>query len=137
VALTGDDAKLARLAFSLEGLAAKGGKTVSAAMARVAQGLVREEFAGGHGPDGAAWASPLDGGQPLVDSGALAASVLPRDTGSGIEADSGLPYAAIHQHGGEHTPARPFLPEGSLPSAWEGPIKTAAEEALDELLPKL
>lgn len=46
----------------------------------------------------------------LMESGTLETSLTVRVDGSKAIVSSDRPYAAIHQLGGEHIPARPYLP---------------------------
>jgi len=91
----------------------------------------KENFAGGHGPDGEAWA-PLarprkrtkgmgkakgaEKDKPLRDTGLLMASLtaagpghVERLTRAELLQGTNLGYARYHQYGTRHIPARPFL----------------------------
>jgi len=74
-------------------------------------------------PDGAPWErsfrAELDGGRTLFDSGRLAASLTHQAGRSEVQIGTDLPYAGIHQTGGEIVPAeagalRCRLPDGGF-----------------------
>ncbi len=151
---------LAELQAKLKALASsKATKAISREVATEAGLLVSEGFQQGMSPDGKPWA-PLvvRSGQPLRDTGRLAASVTIKDTGAGFTAGTNTVYAGVHQHGAVITakrarqlysaklhigfgksvriPARPFLPTGELPPAWVERIKEAVEDAMGVLFPE-
>lgn len=132
--LTGDFAALARLRRGMGQLASRGAREVSAAATAVAAAKIDQGFASGRSPDGAAWAATKSGNPPLRRTGALQASARPRDTGRGLRVRTSLPYAAVHQFGGRHTPARPYLPGETWPASWEREIERAALAAIEGLL---
>lgn len=110
--------------------------------------LTKLRFSTGTAPDGSPWV-PLkpttikvrrsrggQGSKPLVDSGALAASVRGDGRGNSVKVVVGGPgmFADVHQEGNPSNtffggpsapiPPRPFLPDGDLPeSYWEALIK--------------
>lgn len=106
--------------------------------------LVKLGFRNSTTPDGARWA-PLvfRDGQPLRDTSRLMNSIEHVVTPDGVEVGTNVEYAHVHQtgmtikpkngkflvftpRGFSHpifakqvtVPARPFLPEGDLPTAW-------------------
>lgn len=100
-------------------------------------------------PYGQNWRATLAGNKPLSGSGVLKRSVVVRVSGTQIKISSGVVYAGVHQFGATINakndfltfragnvwarktsvtiPARPFLPDRGMPSAW-------ANELNDELL---
>ncbi|EHJ46339.1 phage virion morphogenesis protein [Solidesulfovibrio carbinoliphilus subsp. oakridgensis] len=84
------------------------------AMARIGMLLVssiQENFELGHSPDGQRWKpsrrAMLQGGQTLVDTGALMSGIVSEATANRVEvgpSGPSLKYAAIHQFGGEIRP---------------------------------
>lgn len=152
--VTGDHAALAKLRRQLARLGTEGAKRVSTQCAAEAQLLVAEGFQRSVSPSGQAWAPVTRGGQPLRDTGRLAASVVAKPTGRGFAVGTGVVYAPTHQFGATvrakrvrslgtpkkgffgasvTIPARPFLPDDSapLPAPWQARIDEAAREALD------
>lgn len=69
----------------------------------------RVRFEAGDGPDGRPWAPVQRGGQPLVDTGRLLASITSNADRTSVEVGSNLIYAATHQFGRDAIPPRPFL----------------------------
>jgi phage virion morphogenesis protein len=149
---------LAELQKSLAKLSEKGLKAVSREVATEGQRLVGACFSSGTAPDGTPWAPlAVRDGQPLRDTGRLAASVVAQDTGAGFTIGTNVAYAGVHQHGAvisvKHArqlyskklgmgfgksvkiPARPFLPGDSLPPAWAASIREVIEDAVEALVP--
>ncbi len=85
-----------------------GKESLLAPLAAPALEAVRKNFAAGGRPT--PWA-PLKGGgrADLTQTGRLMASIRARVEGGRLILSTSLPYAAVHQFGGRHTPARPFL----------------------------
>jgi phage virion morphogenesis protein len=98
-------------------------------------------------PYGEPWAN-VDkhraGGQPLVDTGRLAASITSLSGNYSAEVGTNVIYAASHQHGalkGQYAnnvpwgdiPARPFLPNENdgLPDLWRSDIEQEIFDYLD------
>jgi phage virion morphogenesis protein len=69
----------------------------------------RVRFEDGDGPDGKRWTPSKRGGQTLVDTGRLLASITSNASRTSVEVGSNLIYAATHQFGRDAIPARPFL----------------------------
>ncbi len=151
---TGDFAELKALQRLLPRLGGEGRRRVSKQLALEAKDLVSEGFARGVSPAGVAWPPVRRGGQPLRDTGRLAASIMAQDNGKGFVLSTNVAYADVHQRGAVITvkkarslyspklrqffgksvtiPARPFFPEGdSLPAAWTVRLDEAAQDALD------
>ena len=76
------------------------------------------------------------GFQPLVDTGRLRASITRKVHGHAVEIGTDAAYAATHQFGDARRgiPARPFLPEGALPPAWERDVLDAVTRHIREAL---
>ena len=76
------------------------------------------------------------GFQPLVDTGRLRASITRNVYGNAVEIGTDVAYAATHQFGdaGRGIPARPFLPEGALPPAWEQDVVEVVARNIREAL---
>jgi hypothetical protein len=134
--LTGDFAGLESAAERIARLGTEGPRAVSAALTRTAQGLLRDEFAGKHGPDGQGWQPNKRGTPTLHSTGALeAAATSPQDTGHGFTLSVAIPYAELVQGGTSRMVARPFLPSGgAAPAAWSEAFDEAAERALEEIV---
>ena len=154
--VTGDFAALAAIQRKLETIGREGAKRVAKQVALEAKALTAEGFTRGVAPSGQAWA-PLKtrSGQPLRDSGRLASSITLEQTALGFTLSTSVAYADVHQRGATITakkakslyspalrvffgktvtiPARPFLPEGDLPAAWDARLTEAAEEAVEAL----
>lgn len=81
--------------------------------------LIDDSFRESRSPDGTPWA-PLKpatikrrrqgSSKPLVDTGTLRNSISVRAGKKTLRVGTNVPYAGTHQFGGEHIPARPFLP---------------------------
>ena len=58
------------------------------------------------------WA-PLESreGKPLLDTGRLRNSLMPRAVGTSLRIDANVAYAAAHQYGTKTIPRRQFLPD--------------------------
>lgn len=74
-------------------------------------GSIQENFELGHGPDGQRWKpslrAKLQGGQTLVDTGALMSGIVYEASPNRVEigpSGPSLRYARIHQEGGEIRP---------------------------------
>lgn len=105
---------------------------------------VLDRFAKGEAPDGSKWeeserAKALGGGKTLVDSGILRDSFSPQVTGDELLYGTAMPYAAVHQFGGEagknHSvtlPARPIL---GLEINQMNLIEETARDYMQALLP--
>jgi phage gpG-like protein len=139
--LEGDDADLRRVIAQLEQLAGGFLRAMTDVADLVVTELVDDEFAGDHGPEGEAWQPNLAGTTLLYQSGDLMASLTPRSELGAVSVVSDLPYAAIHNFGGQagrdHAstiPARPFLPFDALPAAWEAALDAQASAYLQEML---
>ena len=52
----------------------------------------------------------MSGFQPLMDTGRLRSSITYQATGNSVTVGTKLIYAATHQFGRDHIPARPFMP---------------------------
>lgn len=109
----------------LERLIRKVGTVASAeSRAKVAKQLAHEAltqvklgFSQSVAPDDASWA-PLKyrKGKPLRDTGRLANSFgVLREGPDGFTVGTNVAYAAYHQTGTRHMPARPMVPAGGLP----------------------
>ena len=140
--VSGDFARLSRLTAALGALAdGTARRALLRTAAPIVASLVDEGFVRQQAPRGRAW-------KPLK---------RPRATGRGILDDTGLlrsqatrvvatdfwltifvtrEGAASHLYGapGANIPARPYLPLGSLPSAWTQRLNTAASSVLATLL---
>lgn len=140
MSVTGDFAGLAALR---DGLAALGDGAARAGLlanlAEEGRRLTRQGFRRSRDPYGGAWA-PLKvrvGGRPLMDTGRLLNSLATRADAGGFWVESGVVYAATHQHGRGAIPRRQYLPEdatGGLPAAWRAAFAHAAEAYLTTLL---
>lgn len=145
--LTGDTDKLSALRKGLIKLGDGGFKQTLAIAAARAGGLVRGGFVSGTDPFGGAWQATVRGNPPLRGpTGALmAAAVKVRASATGLRVEIGLPYAAIHQHGGKagrnrsvQIPARPYLPPtdlSRLPGAWRAMLEGSMGTILKLYLP--
>lgn len=81
--------------------------------------LTDDSFQESRSPDGKRW-KPLapatirqrrqGSSKPLIDTGTLRASISARAGKRTVRFGTNVPYAPVHQFGGEHIPARPFLP---------------------------
>ncbi|NBC34906.1 MAG: phage virion morphogenesis protein [Alphaproteobacteria bacterium] len=72
------------------------------------EGLVRDRFETGRGPDGRPWPpsrrARAEGGATLVDSGRLRNSIAARPGADSVSVGTDVIYAAIHQTGGTIVP---------------------------------
>ena len=113
-------------------------RDISVALAEESINLVREGFAGTHAPDGSGWAPRKSGAGKVLHgpTGALRTSWNRGSaTATGFAVRSAVGYAAYHQSGTRHMPARKMVPDdGELPSAWESRYDEVTEEILDGLL---
>lgn len=103
--------------------------------------LLQEQFDGGFGPDGSAWAplaqSTVKRGRtppPLTDTHRMRDHVKAVRVGTNVAIDSELP-AAYHQRGHRQPtplPRRPIWPEDGedMPERWESRISLAGNEAM-------
>ena len=122
--------------------------------------LIKEGFATESAPDGSGWAPKVGGGRILAGpTGNLKGGWhLKALSGDALTVGPSVWYAAVHQGGATVTaknpsgylrfqiggrwarkrqveiPARPMVPDGSLPSRWQQQLQEAAEEMLAELL---
>lgn len=133
-------AELERVADSLAELAVVPARAAAGAADSI-NGLLADQFAGGHDPYGDAWADLLDstvkrkGGDTriLIRTGEAEAETKARPTsGAGIEITT-KDYMSYHQTGTEHMTARPVLPGDGLPDEWEDAINAAVEAAFQEV----
>lgn len=80
-------------------------------------------FETGTGPDGRRWPvsgrARRQGGQTLVDTGRLAASITHRADNDEVVVGTNVVYAAIHQFGGK-TPPRTIRPRNRRALFWPG-----------------
>lgn len=99
--LTGDFDKLDRLRASLRELQTNGFlQEISAELGRTSVKLVADGFRDSRDPYGTAWKNPvLRDGQPLRDTGRMAASVNFNVTGGGFRLSIPVAYAPVHQEG--------------------------------------
>jgi phage virion morphogenesis protein len=91
-------------------------------------------FRDAESPEGEPWADLKHRvGKPLNDTGRLKNSFTHNVSGNSVEIGTNVEYAITHQKGaskGQYAagvpwgdiPARPFLPDGSLPAAWEADV---------------
>jgi phage gpG-like protein len=121
---------------ALDRVAQDGPAAVSDAITDVAADQIADGFAGGHAPDGSGWAPTKAGNPPLHGTGALAAAARPVSNGRGLSVSVSVPYAGFHMTGTRRMPARPFLPQGELPGAWEQAMNEAALDALQRFFPR-
>ncbi len=95
-----------------------------AELGEIVLGQAQESFRAQAAPDGTPWEpsqrAQAQGGQTLVDSGQLLASLTSDVLPGFVEVGTAKLYAAIHQFGGRagrgrrvRLPARPFLPDES------------------------
>ena len=121
--------------------------------------LVKQGFAAGRSPDGGAWKPVKRGGRPLRKTGKLANSTHAVITGGAVAVHVDAPYAMVHQRGaviqakagkslafkvGNRLvfakkvviPARPFLPVGGLPAAWEAEVAKAVQRSISAFAKK-
>ncbi|UJX42973.1 phage virion morphogenesis protein [Desulfovibrio sp. JY] len=82
-----------------------------ALIGRLLVGSIQENFELGHAPDGTRWKpslrAKLQGGQTLVDTGALMSGIVYEASANRVEigpSGPSLKYARIHQEGGEIRP---------------------------------
>lgn len=103
--------------------------------------LVDDSFYGSRSPGGRQW-EPLDpstvakkgSSKPLIDTGALRNSITTRARRDAVLLGTNLPYAPVHQYGGEHIPARPYLPiTGAGEFMDRGPAATFKRQLLEDL----
>lgn len=69
----------------------------------------------------------------LMESGTLETSLVVRVKGDKAIVSSDRPYAAVHQLGGEHIPARPYLPfhsNGQITGLGKRRVENALKAAL-------
>lgn len=109
---------------------------------------IRGQFSKGQSPYGDAWA-PLSlrtqrarkgrraGGQPLLDTGRLRASITSNPSASAVTVGtSSVAYAATHQFGRGKIPARPYMPiqggAADLPAPWMAAVVGIIEDHLLE-----
>jgi phage gpG-like protein len=154
--VSGDFGELARIRRQVATLPADGRRRVIKACAEEGRLLVEQGFEAGRAPSGAPWAPVRRGGQPLRDTGRLLASLTPKVSSGGFVIETAVAYADVHQRGATISskkkgrslgtpkagwfgvrvtiPARPFLPEDSLPGPWEVRLGEAASDAIQVLL---
>lgn len=138
MAVTGDIEKLGLAAKAFRRLASgEARRVLSLVLANEALELIDEGFSTGKAPDGSAWA-PLKhrSGQPLRDTGRLQRGwFVVQATGTGFTVGNATAYAAHHQYGAPEAgiPARPMVPTGKLPPAWNNALDEAAREFLEDL----
>lgn len=150
VNLGGADATLASIHSALQNMA----PALQEIGAEFAE-RTRQQFSQGQSPAGQPW-RPLSavtqamrhgrraGGQPLLDTGRLRASIgaAVQPDGRSVSISTNVPYAAIHQYGGQagrgrkvRIPARPYLPlyaaGVALPDAW---LQSAQDILSDHIL---
>lgn len=138
--LRGDTDELSRLRRGLVGLGNGGFRQTLAIAAARAGGLVRNGFLNGTDPWGGAWLPTVRGNAPLrgPTGRLMAAAVKVRAVSVGLRVEIPLPYAAVHQYGGAHIPARPYLPPtdlSRLPGAWRTMLEGAMGTILKLYLP--
>lgn len=113
---------LTDLATRLAALGESGYQDACKACAEAVKPLVEAEFAGSHDPHGVPWKPTVRGNQPLIDTGAMAASV----TADGLAITVTDWKAIFHQHGTRRgIPARPMLPNGHMPPDWVAACQAA------------
>ncbi len=123
---------------------------------------VQQLFRASTAPDGTPWKpsrrAALAGGKTLVDRGHLRDSYTSEVTAEGLSVGSGDKRARIHQHGGVirpvsapylmfrgaddqfrrvksvTMPARPVLPEGDLPPAWQDEVLDIVQAHVEDAL---
>jgi hypothetical protein len=97
--------------------------------------LVRQGFAQSRAPNGTPWRPTKAGNPPLVRTGAMAGSVEHVVTGNGFQIIITDPKSVFHQRGTSRgIPARPMLPEGSLPPAYAAEIERVWREHFNNVL---
>jgi|SRR5579871_3581557 len=123
MAVSGPD--LSRLRKRVREVASPSFRTgVLMSLAEEARRLIWLGFQQSRSPDGNAWERlKYREGMPLLDSGRLRNSIQVTPTQTGISVRTNLVYAATHQYGRDHIPARPFLPVGHLPETWAAPFR--------------
>jgi|GEM_PF-3730230 len=133
--MTGDFSGLAKAAADFQALPNKVAKIAAAAAPKIAK-LLAKEFVAGTDPDGGAWAALAistrargRSAPPLTDSGAMRGSVEVVGRGLEIYATVESP-AEFHQGGTGSMPARPILPDDSLPATWDTAITAVAKRIL-------
>ena len=102
-------------------------KPLMQSVARIIKTRIQLAFRGERDPYGVPW-KPLKSrqGQILTDTGRLSRSWNTRVTDTSAEVGTNVRYAAYHQFGTKHVPARPFLPTKGWPPKWRSAILTAA-----------
>jgi len=154
--VSGDFGELAAIRRQVGRLGTDGRQRIIKACAEEGRLLVEQGFEAGQAPSGAPWAPVRRGGQPLRDTGRLLASLTPKVGSGGFVIETNVKYADVHQRGATINrknkrvlgtpkagwfgvrvtiPARPFLPEDSLPSSWEVRLSEAASDAIQVLFP--
>lgn len=130
---------------------------VSKAMATEMLSLIKRGFRTSTSPDGAPWKPVLRGGSPLRNTGLLANSLFSRSSAEDFAIFTTRIGASLMQSGGlverrtakwltfrigdrwsrkavVYVPARPFLPEDDIPSAWQGALEKAGNQVLRNAL---
>lgn len=131
-------ATFARSLNALSGVPARASRKAAEGIQR----LVDHEFDAGSDPYGRPWKglrpATIAKGRtppPLTDSGALAGGTEVRAArGAGIQVEVGESYGAFHQTGTRYMAARPILPTGPLPKAWQAEIDLALADAFKATL---
>lgn len=110
----GSGAKLAKLIHSMENIGgAKFRKELHRKLGHGAYELAMEGFERSISPYGTRWRKPRRrDGQPLLDTGALRASILPTSNAESFGLATPIVYAAPHQYGWpeRNIPMRQFFP---------------------------
>lgn len=123
VTISMDSREISAALDRLEALAADTSPLL-AEIGEIALSQAQDSFQEQAGPDGSAWQPSLralaQGGQTLIDSGQLLASLSLEVLPDSVVVGSNKVYAAIHQFGGQagrggkvRLPARPYLPDES------------------------
>ena len=93
-------------------------------------------FRDSRSPYGEPWA-PLESreGKPLLDTGRLRNSLMPRAVGTSLRIDANVAYAAAHQYGTKTIPRRQFLPDSSrgLGTRWTKAFRRVLTETMRDL----
>ena len=101
------------------------------------ESLIVEQFARGEDPYGEPWEELAESTRrrgrtnpPLTDTHDMVDGLEVKPTaGAGIAVTLDQPYSRFHQTGTKRMPARPILPTGELPEAWETAIAGAVVNA--------
>ncbi len=154
-------AELRRIVAELDAIGAGAHREeMSASLAAEGIVLIKSGFENSRSPDGTPWEPlKLRHGNPLVDTGRLRNSFIPRISPSGFEIEAtNVKYAGVHQFGATivpkktralhfradgrwffakkvEVPAREFIPTGPLPSAWASKLEAVARKVLARFLP--